>query len=66
VAWLIAISVVFASIMVLFGQPEAYGVGLAVLAFAIGLPLGQGIRGLMGKNASGDKSAKPAPEPEAA
>jgi hypothetical protein len=62
IAGLSAIFVMFAAIMVLFGEPEAFGVGLAVFAFSMALPLGQGLRGLMTKSPASDEPAKPTSE----
>jgi hypothetical protein len=52
VAWLTALALMFTAVMVLFGEPRAVGVGLAVLAFGTALPLGQGLRGLTAKNSA--------------
>lgn len=49
-AWLAALAMVFAAVMVLFGEPIAYGFGLAALALGAALPLGQGIRANMTKH----------------
>ncbi len=62
IAGLSAIFTMFAAIMVLFGEPKAFAVGLAVFAFAMALPLGQGLRGLMTKDSANDKPARSAPE----
>lgn len=51
--------VMFAAIMVLFGEPEAFAVGLAAFAFAMALPLGQGLRGLTTKSSANNEPAKP-------
>jgi hypothetical protein len=56
-AWLTAISVVFATIMLLFGAPGAVGMGVAVLAFGVGMPLGQGLRRRPKKAASAEPPA---------
>jgi hypothetical protein len=62
VAGLSAIFMMFAAIMVLFGEPEAFAVGLAVFAFSMALPLGQGLRGLMTKSPAAGETAKPTSE----
>jgi hypothetical protein len=55
VAWLIPVAYVFAAIMILFGAGGAAALGFAVLGFGLALPLGQGIRRLVG-NKEGDSA----------
>lgn len=57
ISWLAALSAVFASIMVLFGDPKAFSAGLAALVMVGLLMLGQGIRSRIG----GAPAAAPAP-----
>ncbi len=55
VAWLIPAAYVFAAIMILFGAGGAAALGFAVLGFGLALPVGQGIRRLVG-NKEGDSA----------
>ncbi len=57
ISWLAALSAVFASIMVLFGDPKAFSAGLAALVMVGLLMLGQGIRSRIG----GASAAAPVP-----
>lgn len=65
-ALLAALASVFAAIMILFGEPEAVGVGLAAVAIAAVIPLGQGIRGTGVKEPQPQPAPQPVPQPQPA
>jgi|GEM_PF-3630547 len=57
VAWLAMPTTILAAILLLWDRGGAFAAGLAILAFGVAIPLGQGVRGMRAKGAP--VSAKP-------
>lgn len=61
---LFALLAVFATIMLMFGQPKAEAAGMYALGLAFGLPLGQGVRTLRSRRSGATASTAPVPASE--